>query len=238
MVLRPRRLDVAFGPLVPATLLERPNRFLVVARIRGRRAPAACRDPGRLRELLVPGARLLLARAPRGRRRTRYTVVLARHGRSWVSVIPALANEILAAALARGSVPGLSPARILAREVVRGHSRFDFLLEQDGRALLTEVKSATLVARRRALFPDAPTRRGTRHLQELTARSLRGAASLLVFVVQRADARSLSPCREIDPAFADALARAARAGVGVLAYACRVSGRGCALDRRIPVVLG
>ena len=232
-----KTLDVAFGRLVPATFVGRPNRFLVIARRRGRTVRAACRDPGRLRELLVAGTPLLLARAPRTGRRTRYTVVLAGQGRRWVSVVPALANDLLAAAIARGGAPGLSRARVLQREVARGGSRFDFLIRHRGRLLLTEVKSATLVRGGRALFPDAPTRRGTRHLRELTALRGHGVDALVVFVVQRPDARSFAPCREIDPVFAQALTRAARAGVRFLAYTCRISERGCALGRRIRIVL-
>lgn len=226
--------DVAFPPLVPARLVRRPLRFLVLAR-RGRRlVEAACRDPGRLSELLVPGAHLLLAPAEPGRRRTAFTLMLVRHAGGWVSAVPVLANALLAAALARSGAAGLRGARVLAREVALGRNRVDFLLRHRGRRLLTEVKSATLVERGRALFPDAPTVRGTRQLRELARH---GAGALVVFVVQRADASRLSPHAALDPEFARALREAARAGVGLKAYACRVGARGIRLARRIPIEL-
>lgn len=227
--------DVSFCSLLAATFRARPNRFLIHARIGNRLVPAASRDPGRLRELLTPGARLLLAPSADKRRRTRYTVILVGKAGRWVSVVPVLANRIFEAALARNGVPGLRGARVVAREVKRGHSRLDFLLERRGKPLLVEVKSATLVVGGRALFPDAPTTRGTRHLAELTAAARSGTAAAVVFLVQRSDARLLAPHAGNDPAFAEALQAAARAGVGIYAYSCRITRCGASLTRQIPV---
>jgi sugar fermentation stimulation protein A len=228
--------DCPLPPLLPATFLGRPNRFLVLARVEGRGSVrVASRDPGRLRELLVPGVDLLVSPSSDPRRKTGYTMVLVRHLGRWVSVIPALANSVFESALARGAVEGLAGARVLRREVSLGSSRFDFLLFHRRRRVLAEVKSATLVMGGRALFPDAPTARGARHLVELTRLHRRGQSALVVFLVQRSDAESLSPHAERDPRFADALSGAIRAGVGVLAYTCRVSPMGLSLERRIPV---
>lgn len=209
----------------------------MIARVGGRRVRAASRDPGRLIGLLPPGAEIRLAPSTDPRRRTAHTLMLVRCGRRWVSLVPALANEILEVALRRGGLAGLEGARVLRREVRHGRSRFDFLLSYDGYRCMTEVKSVTFVTGRRAFFPDAPTARGTRHLRELAALQRRGRRALVVFVVQRADAKSVSPHRDNDPEFTRALEDAARAGVRLLAYTCRVSTAGCALDRRIPVVL-
>ena len=214
--------------------MRRPNRFLVVARIGGQQVRVACRDPGRLRELLVPDARLLVAPSAAPDRRTAYTLFLVGLGRQWIPLVPALANRVFDAALRGGGVPGLAGARVVDREVAHGRSRFDFVLSWRGRRLVTEVKSVTLVEGRRALFPDAPTARGARHVRELTPLG-RGAA--VVFIVQRPDADSVSPHAANDPEFAAAVAEAARAGVRLLAYTCRVSRQGVALDRRVPVML-
>jgi sugar fermentation stimulation protein A len=133
-------------------------------------------------------------------------------------------------------MPGLAGARIVAHEVTRGRSRLDFVLRYRGRDVLTEVKSASLVEDGRALFPDAPTTRGTRHVRELTQHVRAGGAALVVFVVQHGAARSLAPHAGHDPTFAAALREAADAGVRLLAYGCRVSPRGIAIVHRIPVV--
>src|SRR5207247_1426298 len=136
---------VPFGPLLPATFVARPNRFLIVARRGGHRLLAACRDPGRLERLLRPGVALRLMPARPGRRRTRFDVVLVRSGRTWTSLIPVLANRILEAAIAAGRVPGLSGARVLAREPAHGKGRFDFRIAHRGRRVLPEVESVGLV---------------------------------------------------------------------------------------------
>jgi len=236
MPARRPRAGTVFAPLAPAIFLERPHRFLVRARLRGRPVDVACRDPGRLEGLLAPGTPLLLARGLGRHRKTRYDLVLARSGGRWLSLVPVLANRIFEAALTAGRVPGLRGARILAREVTHGRSRFDLLLAHRGEHVLTEVKSAGgLVRDGRALFPDAPTSRGQRHLRELAAFTRGGGRAMVVFVVQRPDVRRFSPNRALDPGFADALDEAAAAGVRLLAYACAVSPRGCRLLRRIRV---
>lgn len=226
-----------FERLLAARCVARPNRFLVRARLGERLVSAACRDPGRLEALLVPGTELRLRAVASTTRRTRYDVVLARTGRTWVGVVPALANDVVAAALARHDVPGLRGARVLAREVAHGASRFDFLLAWRGRRVWTEVKSAGLVQHGLALFPDAPTRRGTRHLRELLELARGGADAQVIFVVQRGDARAFGAFRERDPDFAQALAEAARGGVRVRAYACAVGPRGVGLTRALPLRL-
>ncbi len=218
-----------FASLHAATFVARPNRFLVHARLGERLVSAACRDPGRLEALLVPGAELRLRAALNPARRTRFDVLLARAGRTWVSVVPALANDVFAAALARRDVPGLRGARVLAREVTRGHSRFDFLLSWRGRQVWTEVKSVGLVERGLALFPDAPTTRGSRHLRELLELVRGGEAAQVIFLVQRGDADYVSPFRARDPDFAQALGEAARGGVRLRAYGCDVGPGGIRL---------
>ncbi len=229
-------LDKSLYGLVPARFVSRPNRFVIVARIGRATVRVASRDPGRLRELLIPGVTLLLAPSTDPRRRTAFTAVLVRKGRRWVSLVPALANAVFAAAVEAGRAPGLRGASIRGREVTRGQSRFDFVLRHRGREWLTEVKSASLLEGGQALFPDAPTTRGTRHVRELTAHARAGGRALVVFVVQCGGAQCLSPHAGHDPDFARALVDAHRAGVRVLAYACRVSPRGIAITRRIPVV--
>jgi sugar fermentation stimulation protein A len=205
--------------LVAARFVARPNRFVVVAALSsGRRVEAHLADPGRLKELLLPGAQLRLRPALRGSaRKTRFSVSLVRSsdaGRPWVSVNSALANRLAEELLVRGKLRGVGRGWSVRSEVPRGNSRFDFRLDQFSRPpLWVEVKSVTLVVDGVARFPDAPTARGRRHLEELTELTTAGERALVLFVVQREDAHSVVPHRTIDPRFAAALARAKRAGV-------------------------
>jgi sugar fermentation stimulation protein A len=234
----PAAARVTFPPLVPGWLVARPNRFLVEVRVGDEQLRAACRDPGRLEGLLKPGVEVRLRVAPGARRATGHDLVLTRHRGRWVCLIPALANEILAAALSAGGVPGLEGVSVLGREVSQGRSRFDFLLDFEGRRTLAEVKSVAWRRGQLGCFPDAPTRRGTRHLEELIERRRQGGAALLVFVVQRGDVEAVAAADDIDPAFARTLWSAAAAGVSLRAFACSVTTRGCRIARRLPLLIG
>ena len=205
--------------LISATFESRPNRFLVQARLgNGHTVLAHLADPGRLRELLLPGAALRLRRAPQGSsRRTRYSVLLVRSTaprRPWVSLDTSLANSLAEDLLSNGRVHGVGAGWQVRREVRHGRSRFDFLLSRnDGEKIFVEVKSVTLVVNGRGLFPDAPTARGARHVRELEGIARTGGRAAVLFIAQRQDTRSVAPHRILDPAFTEALLAAARGGV-------------------------
>jgi sugar fermentation stimulation protein A len=218
--------------LIAARFVSRPNRFVVRAALRGgRQVEAHLSDPGRLRELLREGARLRLQPAPAGsRRRTRYSVELVHSGEragTWVSVNPLRANRLAEPLLSAGRVRGVGRGWPLRREVTRGSSRFDFLLVgPGGTPLWVEIKSVTLVEDGVARFPDAPTARGRRHVDELAALTRNGDRAMVLFIVQRADARCVAPHAEIDPAFTRALGAARLAGVLLRAARFELDARG------------
>jgi sugar fermentation stimulation protein A len=184
----------------------------------GGKVRAHLADPGRLRELLIPGAALRLRKVPRAvPRSTRYTIALVRSAeppRAWVSIESARANRLAEDLLARGRVPGIGGGWTIRREFPLGRSRLDFLLRREGeRDILVEVKSPSLVVNGVARFPDAPTLRGSRHLRELEAAVLAGGRALVLFIVQREDARAVAPNAATDPDFARVLFSARRSGV-------------------------
>jgi sugar fermentation stimulation protein A len=203
--------------LVPARFVARPHRFAVEAELRdGSRIVAHLADPGRLRELLLPRAELRLRPAARPGRKLPWTVALVRSPstpRVWVSVEPGRGNGLAEGLLAGGCVRGVGSGWSVRREVACGRSRFDFLLERGGERLWVEVKSVTLVEDGVALFPDAPTARGRRHVDELRELVAAEDRAMVLFVVQRGDAARVRPHRGIDPELADALRDARRAGV-------------------------
>jgi sugar fermentation stimulation protein A len=237
----------------PATFLDRPNRYLILARLTatGEVVRAHCPDPGRLCELLLPGVTLHLSRAEGPLRRTGHTVRFVEHPENGVlvSLDPCLANRLFQEALfAEGAAPFPGYERV-EREVtvpaLAGHgvrSRIDYrLTDSAGCYAWVEVKSASLVEDGVALFPDAVTARGVRHLQELQvlvrAGDRAGDRAAVCFIVQRPDANSFRPHWDRDPAFAQALIDAAKGGVEVYAYVAPMTLTQARVERQIPVVL-
>ena len=217
------------GPLVEARFVERPNRFLIRCRVAGEAEVQEVHlaDPGRLRELLVAGARVMVHPASGATRRTRWTAVLVEvpGGGGWIGLRTTLPNDLIGVALRAGSLPELAGWTLVRAEWPHGRSRFDFLLESGtGRRMALEVKGVTLVTDGVARFPDAVSARATRHVHEL-ADLVRGGTmeAAVLFVLQREDAASVEAAGHIDPAFAEALREAAEAGVRLLGRRCRVS---------------
>ena len=228
-------------PLVRGRFVRRDNRFRATVVVDGREAWAHVPNSGRLSELFVRGRSLWLAPADAPHRKTGYDLKLVEHpvpgrGDVLVSVDARLPNPLFAEALAAGRLPAFSCASF-AREVGLGDSRLDFCLDGEDGACWVETKSVTLVEEGTALFPDAPTGRGRRHLRELQAAVEAGERAAVVFVVQRPDARSFAPHPTADPAFGDTLRAVAAAGVDVRAYACDVSRTTIAISHEIPVCL-
>jgi sugar fermentation stimulation protein A len=173
-----------FDQIEQADFLERPNRFLVRCLKDGAAVTAFLPNPGRLQELLLPGSRLYLVR-DRGsvHRRYPYTVVAVEREGVPIMLHTHKTNAVAAHLVDGHKIPGLEKARVIGREIPVDHSRFDLLVENDGEEILMEVKSCTLVGKQAAMFPDAVTVRGSRHLRELAELSREGRRTALLFVI-------------------------------------------------------
>ncbi|HLT57615.1 MAG: DNA/RNA nuclease SfsA [Limnochordales bacterium] len=232
---------VPFPPdLTPVYVVARRNRFTVEATLKpagGTVLALHLPNSGRMTELLQPGTLGLAALAPdAASRRTAGTLLLVRYARRWVSVDARMPNRLFARCLEEEGLPPFRGYPSWRAEVRWGQCRVDFLLEAPGRPpCLVETKSCNLVEDGLALFPDAPTTRGTRHLLELAAAVQEGYRAAVVWFVQRDDAAALAPHRTADPDFAHALAHARSAGVEAYAYRCRVDPGGVRVLGPIPV---
>ncbi len=194
-----------------ATFLERPNRFLVRCRLEGRTVEAFLPNPGRLRELLLPGRTVHLVREEgRPGRKTRYTAVAVERDGHPIVLHTHRTNDVARRLIELGLVPGLRGASVVRAEVGVGRSRFDFLLSHRGADLLLEVKSCTLAGERVAMFPDAVTARGARHVRELAGIAEQGTRTAVLFVVQWPRATVFMPDFHTDPGFAEALLESRR----------------------------
>ncbi|HHW44158.1 MAG TPA: DNA/RNA nuclease SfsA [Desulfotomaculum sp.] len=223
--------------LAEAFFLRRLNRFAAEISLQGKREIAHVPSSGRMAELLVPGARVWVKRHKNEGHKTTCRLLLVEHRPILVSVDATLPNRLVARALQAGAIRPFVQYDRIRPEYSLGHSRFDFMLSGPAGRCLLEVKSVTLVENKVALFPDAPSLRGTKHLEELAALRKDGMETAVLFIVQREDATCFAPHHRQDPAFATALAQAAAKGVQVLAYRCRVTLRAVHLEKPIPVKL-
>lgn len=223
-----------YSHIEPATFLARPNRF--VATVRGKGEPFAVhvKNTGRCAELLVPGARVYLERSENPARKTPCDLVAVEKGSLLVNMDSAAPNAAAKEWLAAG---GLGPLGALRAEYRLGNSRFDFYAEQAGQKMLVEVKGCTLETGGYARFPDAPTLRGLKHVNELAALAGQGWRCCVLIVIQMKGPHTFGPNWAAHPAFGEALRMAAAAGVQVLAYDCRVTPESMALDRPVRVEL-
>ncbi len=203
-----------------AVFLARPNRFVAEVELEGRTETVHVKNTGRCRELLLPGARVILTAGEGSARKTAWDLVTVwKPGLGWVNIDSQAPNRVVREWLEAGGIPGLTRIR---PEYPYGASRVDFCLERGERRILLEVKGCTLEREGTGWFPDAPTLRGAKHLRELAAARSAGWDCLLAFVIAMPQVRRVLPNRETDPAFADALAAAEEAGVQVLHLPCAV----------------
>ncbi|HEV2316284.1 MAG TPA: DNA/RNA nuclease SfsA [Thermoplasmata archaeon] len=227
------------GPLLPVRFLARPNRYLAQVDLNGRPVAAHVPNPGRMTELLVPGAtRGWVVRADAPGRSTQYDLVAVEHHGMRVSVDSRVANRMVGRGLLSGRLREFGPGPWRS-ERSWGGSRFDFGVPgtRGGMRALVEVKSSNLRIGEYASFPDAPTVRGTRHLEHLRHAARRGIRAGVLFLIQRPDVRRFAPNGAMDPEFADALRRAALSGVVLRAYTSLGSGRRVEWGSSVPVSL-
>ena len=223
--------------LVEATFIRRLNRFAANLEVDGREVMAHLANSGRLGELLVPGYRMLLTPVAGDHRKCPYDLALVDLGFALCSADARLPNVLLAEAIESGRVEEFQGYSQVRREVTYGDSRLDMLLEGPGQSCFVETKSVTLVEDGLALFPDAPTLRGVKHLNSLIHAKEEGYRAAVVFVIQRSDAKEFSPHDVADPLLGETLRKAVGAGVEAFAYCCTVTRQEILLANRIPIKL-
>ena len=211
-----------FGPTEKAVFLRRPNRFVVICNLNGKVIKAFLPNPGRLWELLLPGAVLTLEKSSQPDRKLPYTVVAVEREGHPVMAHTHRTNDLVEHLLRQGILPGLEGTQIVRREIQHGNSRFDFLLKREREEIYLEVKSCTLFGKAAAMFPDAVTARGKKHVDELAELRGRGISGAVVFLICWPKAKFFLPDYHTDLEFARTL-WAARKKVTILPVSLEVS---------------
>ena len=228
-----------YGEVKRGRFLARPNRFVAHVELEGERVVCHVKNTGRCRELLTSGAAVYLERAENPARKTPYDLIAVEKGDLLINMDAQAPNKVFGEWAAAGGL-GFVPT-LLRPEMTYGNSRFDYYweLSKEGetRRGFWEIKGVTLEEGGAARFPDAPTERGVRHIQELRRAVEAGLGATLFFVVQMEGMRSVAPNDETHPAFGRALREAAAAGVGVCAWDCAVTPESLTLRAPVPVLL-
>ena len=195
-----------FENIIPATFLGRPNRFVLRCDLDGRTVSAYLPNPGRLWELLFPGTTVYLTKfPPSSERKLKYLAVAVERDGKPIMLHTHHTNIVASHLIRQNRIPGLEGAEIVKAEHTIGGSRFDFLLRKDGKDILLEVKSCTLVNNALAMFPDAVSARATKHIEELAHLSGQGYGAAVLFVVHWPKARWFMPEHHTDLEFSRTL---------------------------------
>ncbi len=219
----------------PAVFRSRPNRFIAKVEIDGQEETVHVKNTGRCKELLVPGRTVWLEEGTNPNRKTKYDLIAVDKDGLLVNMDAQAPNKVFAQwAKAGNFVPNLT---LLRPETTWGKSRFDFYWEAGDRKGFVEVKGCTLENDGYCRFPDAPTERGVKHLNELVSCMADGYEAAVCFVIQMEGMKQFSPNDATHPAFGDALRTAQAAGVQVLALGCTVTPDTLNITHSVPVVL-
>ena len=213
-------------PLISGRLVKRYKRFLADIELGdGSVVTAHCPNSGSMQGCNLPGLPVMLSVSPNPNRKLAYTWELVQVHGFWVGLNTMLPNRLAEEAILDGTIAELQGYRNLRREVPYGseRSRIDILLEGEKGRCYVEVKNVTLVEHGLALFPDAVTERGQKHLRELMEVVQNGARGVILFTVQRGDGRAVAPADAIDPTYGRLLRQAVAQGVEALAYRALVT---------------
>lgn len=227
------------APLSRAILVRRYKRFLADVRLdNGQELTIHCPNSGSMQSCSEPGSPVCYSTSDNPKRKYPNTLEMVHNGATWIGVNTSRSNEIVAEALRNGWIKELNQFDQLRKEIKTSEgSRLDLLLERGAEKIYIEIKNCSLAEDRCALFPDAVTSRGTKHLTELARLVSEGHEGVIFFLVQRLDADHFAPAAAIDPLYARTLRDVHQRGVKILAYQAEVTPESIAVVRQLPVVL-
>lgn len=218
-----------------AVFLERPNRFIAHVEIKGQKEIVHVKNTGRCAELLVPGTTVYVQKSANPDRKTKWDLIAVEKDSRLINMDSQIPNRAVQEWIER--VHLFENVTLLRPEMTWGNSRFDLYIEAGERKIFIEVKGVTLEQDGVCLFPDAPSDRAVKHMEELIKAVKEGYEAYVFFVIQMKDVKFFTPNRKTHPAFADALKKASEAGVKILAYDCCVSPESISINAPVNVEL-
>lgn len=224
-----------YSNITEAVFLSRPNRFIAYVDLDGKTEKVHVKNTGRCRELLTENAKVYLEKSTNAKRSTAYDLVAVKKGERIINMDSNAPNKAVGEWLSGKELfPTLREVRA---EKTYKNSRFDFYVETQETKAFLEVKGVTLERDNAVYFPDAPSTRAVKHIEELIEAVWEGYEAYIIFVIQMEGAGYFAPNKETQPAFAEALMRASKEGVKVLAYDCEVTPGTMEIRKPVPVRL-
>lgn len=215
-----------------AKFISRPNRFIAHCELDGETVVCHVKNTGRCKELLIKDTEVFLTESSNPMRKTKYDLIAVRKNTETVNIDSQAPNVVAGEYLRQ-----IFPDAVVRPETKYGNSRFDFYIENGEEKIFLEVKGVTLEKDGVALFPDAPTERGVKHINELVECLKNGYSAKILFVVQMENITAFSPNDETHKAFGDALRNAYKAGVGITAVNCCVTADSMLIKENVPIIL-
>ncbi len=213
--------SIVYNNIIQGTFLERPNRFIAYVEVSGVKETVHVKNTGRCRELLVPGATVYLEKSTNPERKTAYDLIAVQKGDRLINMDSQVPNKVVEKWLLTKQ---LFHDLVLVRpETKYGNSRFDFYIETEADKIFMEVKGVTLEEDGVVRFPDAPSERAVKHVEELIQACKEGYKAYILFVIQTKGVKYFTPNKDTHPEFAEALQKAEAAGVKIMAYDCLVT---------------
>lgn len=211
---------------IQATFIERPNRFIAYCEVKGERVKVHVKNTGRCKELLIPGCIVYLEYDANPKRKTQYSLISVQKGERLINMDSQVPNKVFYEAIQQGelTLPDLKGEIVqLKPEKTYKHSRFDAYIETTQEKAFIEIKGVTLEEEGIVKFPDAPSERALKHVEELIQALEEGYKAYLIFIVQMKGVLYFTPHAATQEAFAKVVQRAASKGVHILAYDCEVT---------------
>ena len=218
-----------------ASFIERPNRFIAYAHLNGQKETIHVKNTGRCAELLVPGAAIYIQENDSPARKTKWDLIAVEKEERLINMDSQVPNKVVREWIEEGRL--FQDVRLVRPETTYGNSRFDLYVETRDRKIFVEVKGVTLEEGGVCRFPDAPSDRAVKHLEELIRAVKDGYDAYVFFVIQMKGVRYFTPNTDTHPAFEETLKKAAAAGVKILAYDCKVTPESIGIADPVDVVL-
>lgn len=230
-----RTAVMRYGKITKGKFIRRPNRFKAYVELNGEEELVHVKNTGRCAELLKAGATVYVQKSDKEERKTKWDLIAVEKGQRMINMDSQIPNRVVKEWLEKENL--FENITCIRPEYTYGNSRFDLYVEAGERKIFIEVKGVTLEEDGVVRFPDAPSERAVKHVEELQKAVKDGYEAYVFFVIQMKDVRYFTPNRQTHPEFAEALAEAERNGVKILAYDCSVTEDSIELGKEVPVVL-